>query len=142
MNPSCEQLQITAIWDATKEQNLTNSNDVIYIDHSASIRWIDHGARVLTEKLLSVRLRVMKKKYQQLTPGERLRQAVILFDSTRGRWLLAEALNLATSRLRKESDIAHRRISDIEDMELLHEFFLTPTTRHRKLGTEPEIVSH
>jgi hypothetical protein len=64
-----------------------------------------------------------------------MRDALALFNSVRGRWLITEAFKLAIGRLRKESDIAHRRISDIEDMTLLQEFFLTPTTRQQTLAS-------
>ena len=68
------------------------------------------------------------------TAEERMRNALALFNSVRGRWLITEALRLAVGRLLKESDIAHRRMSDIEDMALLQEFFLTPTTRQQTLA--------
>ena len=68
------------------------------------------------------------------TAEERMHNALTLFNSVRGRWLITEALRLAIGRLRRESDIAHRRISDIEDMALLQEFFLTPTTRQQTLA--------
>ena len=75
----------------------------------------------------------MRGKYANLGTDERQHIATAMFNTLRGKWLLAEALALAAVRLRKESNIADRRIADIEDMELLHEFFMSPKNRRRKL---------
>lgn len=76
----------------------------------------------------------MRGEYSNLGSDERQTMAISLFATIRGKWLLTEALALALVRLRKESSIADRRVADIEDMELLHEFFMSPTNRRRKLS--------
>lgn len=76
----------------------------------------------------------MRNKFSTLSSEERQQLAVTLFGNLRGKWLLTEALTIALNKLRKESNIATRRISDIEDMALLHEFFMSPKNRRHKLS--------
>lgn len=71
----------------------------------------------------------MRGKYANLGSEARQQIAITMFATIRGKWLLTEALALAIVKLRKESNIADRRITDIEDMELLHEFFMSPKNR-------------
>jgi len=75
----------------------------------------------------------MKTSLSTLSQEERHQIAATLFASLRGKWLLSEALTFSLIKLRKESNIANRRLSDIEDMELLHEYFAAPKNRRKKL---------
>lgn len=83
----------------------------------------------------------MRGKYANLGSEERKKIAIAMFATMRSKWLLTEALALAIVRLRKESNIADRRITDIEDMELFREFFMSPKNRRALLTPNPDSES-